>query len=82
MVVATQSIHPRAMDTNLIVQTAHEFGTPARSILPLESALAEAVRLAGEEAAVVATGSLFVAAAVRDTWMKKHHSQIAAGIHP
>ena len=78
-VIATQSIHPRAMDTGLIVQTAHEFGKPARAVLPLESALEDALRTAGKEAAVLATGSLFVAAAVRETWLKEHSSPVPAG---
>jgi len=70
-VIATRSVHPRAMDPDLIVKTAHEFGKPARAVLPLEASLEEALRVAGGEAAMVATGSLFIAAAIRETWLEK-----------
>jgi len=67
-VIATQSIHPRAMEAEKIVALAHQFGRPAQAVLPLEAALERAIELAGKDAAVVATGSLFVAAAVRQAW--------------
>ncbi len=67
--VATQSVHPRAMDAYQLVSLAHTFGCPAQAILPVEAALAAAVDLAErEEAVVVAAGSLFIAAAVRAAW--------------
>lgn len=69
-VVATQSIHPRAMDANNIVDLVHQFGLPAKAVLPLEAALAQALEFAGNDAALVATGSLFIAAATRDAWLK------------
>ena len=67
-VIATQSIHPRAMDANKLVELAHQFGVRAKAVLPLERALDTALSAAGEDAAVVVTGSLFVAAAVREVW--------------
>ncbi len=70
-VIATQSVHPRAMDTNKLVELAHQFGKPAQAVIPVEKALELALDLAGQEAAVVAAGSLFVAAAVRETWLRK-----------
>jgi dihydrofolate synthase/folylpolyglutamate synthase len=70
-VITTQSVHPRAMDAHRLAGLAQQQGgAPAQAILPLEDALAEAVRLAGSDAAVVAAGSLFIAAAVRDVWPK------------
>ena len=69
-VIATQSIHPRAMDANKLVELAHQFGVRAESVLPLEKALETALAMAGEEMIIVATGSLFIAAAVRDVWSK------------
>jgi len=67
-VIATQSIHPRAMPPEQLVALAHQFGVRARVVLPLEAALTEALQLAGSEALVLATGSIFVAAAVRSAW--------------
>jgi dihydrofolate synthase/folylpolyglutamate synthase len=47
-VIATQSIHPRAMDANKLVELAHQFGKPAKAILPIEDALAATLDIAGE----------------------------------
>jgi dihydrofolate synthase/folylpolyglutamate synthase len=69
-VIATQSIHPRAMEAQKLVELAHQFGVPAQAVLPLEKALETALEWAGSEAVVLATGSLFVAAAVREAWQK------------
>ena len=69
-VIATQSIHPRAMDANKLVELAHHFGVISQAVVPVELALEKALELAGEEAAVVAAGSLFVAAAVREAWYR------------
>lgn len=66
--VATQSVHPRAMDANKLVELAHQFGVRAQSVLPLEAAFHTARSLAGENSVLVAAGSLFIAAAVREVW--------------
>ncbi len=67
-VVATQSFHPRAVDTAVLVELAHRYGKPAKAVVPVEDALEEAIRMAEGEAIVLAAGSLFVAAAVRQSW--------------
>lgn len=72
-VIATQSVHPRAMEAGKLVDLAHQFGCPAKAVLPVEEALSYALSLAGEENAVVATGSLFVAAAARFAWQQLSH---------
>lgn len=69
-VIATQSTHPRAMEAEKIVEMAHQFGVPAQAVLPVEAALLSALDLAGDESVVVATGSLFIAAAVRHAWFE------------
>ena len=69
-VVATQSIHPRALEPGKLVELAHQFGVPAQAVIPVEDALLKALELADQEAAIVATGSLFLAAAVRELWMR------------
>lgn len=68
-VIATQSVHPRAMEAEKIVDLAHQAGCPAQAIVPLEAALVHALKLAGNQCAVVAAGSLFVAAATRQAWI-------------
>lgn len=70
-VIATESIHPRAMNADQLVDLAHRFGRPAQKILPIEKAVDHALELAGDEIAIVAAGSLFVAAAVRDIWEQR-----------
>jgi len=71
LVVATQSIHPRAMSANKLVELAGQYGKTAQSVLPIELALEKALELAQPDAGVVAAGSLFVAAAVREAWHRK-----------
>ena len=69
-VINTESIHPRAMRVIELVELAHRFGKPTLAILPVERALIEALRIAGNESAVLAAGSIFIAAAVRENWKK------------
>jgi folylpolyglutamate synthase/dihydropteroate synthase len=84
MVIATQSVHPRAMLAARLVEIAQQFGLPAEAVVPVEKALpaalkaAEAIKAAAAikntgkgRAVVLAAGSLFVAAAVRDIWKKQ-----------
>ncbi len=67
-VITTKSIHPRAIDPQLLVDKAHQFGKPAQAFQTVEKALAEALRLAESESVILATGSLFVAAGIRAAW--------------
>jgi len=66
-VITTQSIHPRAIDAFKLVEYAHRCGRSAEAIVPIEEALVKAVEEAGEESVVLITGSVFVAAAARET---------------
>jgi dihydrofolate synthase/folylpolyglutamate synthase len=72
-VVATQTIHPRALEPNKLVELAHQFGTPAVAVIPVEEALDKARELAEQDAAIVAAGSIFLAAAVREVWQRRNH---------
>lgn len=67
-VIATQSDHPRAMDAEKLVELAHRFGCRAKAVIPIQKAVESALDLAGDEAVVLAAGSLFVASAVREIW--------------
>jgi len=67
-VIATQSIHPRAMEPEKLADLARQHGVPSQAVLPLEAALQQAIASAGNDALVLATGSLFIAAAVRSAF--------------
>ena len=65
-VITTQSVHPRAYDAVELVDMVHRSGRAAKAIVPVEDALAEALREAGSEAVVLIAGSVFIAAAARE----------------
>jgi len=67
-VIASESLHPRAMEAEKIVNLAHQFGRPAVVVKPIENALKYALQQAGPDTAVIVAGSMFVAAAVRELW--------------
>ena len=67
-VIATQSTHPRSIDAQEIVDLAHRFGRAAQAILPIEKAMMAAIDEAGQESVILVTGSIFIAAAARDSW--------------
>ena len=68
--VATESNHPRALDAKMLVELAHKHGVKASVVLPLENALYKAIELADGEAAIIATGSIFIAAGVKEVFTK------------
>ena len=85
-VIITQSVHPRAAEGAMLVEMAHRFGCPAQTILPAEAAFAHAIQLAGQDAAIVVAGSLFIAAAARAAWSDKKsppqaHSSPSGGVN-
>lgn len=65
-VITTQSIHPRAIEAEKLVEMAHRSGRSAEAITPIPDALSMALEEAGHEAVVLITGSIFVAAAARE----------------
>lgn len=68
-VIATQSIHPRAMSPARLVGLARPFGVPVMDVPTVEQALDEALQAAGEAALVLVTGSIFVVAGIREAWI-------------
>lgn len=66
IVVATKSEHPRAMDPDILVELAQQYGKQSIKTLSVEEGLKEAIQLAGKDAVVVVAGSIFIAAAVRE----------------
>ncbi len=70
-VVATESIHPRASNAENLVTLAHSHGVKASAVVPLEAALEKAIQQADGEAAVIAAGSIFVAAGIKEIIQRK-----------
>jgi dihydrofolate synthase/folylpolyglutamate synthase len=70
-VIATQSVHPRAIDPAVLADLAHQLGSSALVISRVEDAFEKALQLAGEDQVLLATGSIFIAAAVREEWFKR-----------
>ena len=70
-VILVKSFHPRAADPELLLQLVHRSGKPAEIIPDVVDGLEAALRLAGNEAAVLVTGSIFVAAGARIAWYKR-----------
>jgi dihydrofolate synthase/folylpolyglutamate synthase len=70
-VIATQSVHPRALDADEIVRIAEKFEIPARAIKNVTDAVDIAFESAGKTCGILATGSLFIAAAVRDYYFSQ-----------
>lgn len=68
LLIATQSYHPRAMEIDRIVETAHQFGKAVTIIPDVAEALEKAIRAAEDNMIVLAAGSIFVAAGVREAW--------------
>jgi dihydrofolate synthase/folylpolyglutamate synthase len=73
--IAVKSFHPRAMQPEKLVALAEEYHCPAQIIPDVADGFEAALHLAGEEALVLVTGSIFVAAGARIAWEKKNRSQ-------
>jgi len=71
-VVCTQSIHPRAADAYDLQKLIEPYGKPVYAEVPAEAGLAKALELAGNSKGIIATGSLFLAAATRAIWRKDY----------
>jgi len=71
MVIATKSDHPRAMDPDILVELANQFGKKAVATHSIEEALTQAEQRAGKETVILVAGSIFVAAAARETILNK-----------
>ena len=67
-VVCTQSIHPRAADAFALKSIIEPYGKPTYAEAQAEAGLAKALELAGDNNGIIATGSLFLASAIRVIW--------------
>jgi len=72
MVIATKSVHPRALEPEQIVKTAGRLGIPAETATGVEAALARALELVtSNRELVLSAGSMFVTAEVKMAWEKR-----------
>jgi dihydrofolate synthase/folylpolyglutamate synthase len=69
--IVAKSFHPRAADPGVLQQLAQPYSIPVDTIPEIVDAFAEARRLAGRDALILVTGSIFVVAAVRIAWFKQ-----------
>jgi len=69
--ICTQATHPRAMDAGELLEAAAPFGVPGEAIPNVAEALWKALDIAGEDALVLVTGSIFAAACARIAWQEK-----------
>jgi dihydrofolate synthase / folylpolyglutamate synthase len=70
-VIVTRSYHPRAMEPEKLMELVQRFGKPVKVVEAVEDALDAAIEMAGKEALVLVTGSIFVAAGARETWYNR-----------
>jgi dihydrofolate synthase / folylpolyglutamate synthase len=64
-VIVTKSIHPRSMDPSKLVAFARPHHIPCEIVTPIEAAIDSAQKYAKDNAAILVTGSIFVAAGAR-----------------
>jgi dihydrofolate synthase/folylpolyglutamate synthase len=69
-VIVTRSIHPRAASPERLAELARPYTHQVQVAASIEEALPAAFRLAQPNTLVLAAGSLFVAAAVKEIWKK------------
>ncbi len=75
IVIATQSEHPRAMDPDILVELANQFGKKAIVTHSIEDAISMAMEQAGKDTAILVAGSIFVAAAAREIILTKNSTK-------
>ncbi len=63
--IMTQSVHPRALDAETLLEMAASYGIPAEVVVSLEKAVNRAFELASEGQLILVTGSLFIVAGAR-----------------
>jgi len=70
--VVSQSVHTKAEDTEELVKLALDADFIVKGIKPIEKALAFCIEKCDTESLILAIGSVFVAAAVRNIWHNKN----------
>jgi dihydrofolate synthase/folylpolyglutamate synthase len=76
--ILTQSVHPRAIDTEALIDLAAPYGTPAEMVVPIEKAIDRAFEVSRGECLILVTGSLFIVAGVRQAYKRKQSLSIGS----
>ncbi len=66
--IVTRSFHPRAADPQQLVEEAARHNRQVSIVPAVEDALVEGLRRLDEDSLLLVTGSIFIAAAARETW--------------
>ncbi len=74
--IAAQSLHPRAMDADKILNLINAIGYKGYSYHSIKEALAKAIHLWDDSSIIIVTGSIFIAAAVREIWKNSKMDQV------
>jgi dihydrofolate synthase/folylpolyglutamate synthase len=77
-IILTRSFHPRAAEPDILAQQAQEIGLPARIVAEVADALESALQSPGDDRMILATGSIFIATAVREAWLARNGIAIAS----
>jgi dihydrofolate synthase/folylpolyglutamate synthase len=67
-IIATRSLHPRAMQPELLLEIAQQFGRPTTLAPLIEDAIEAALDLVKPDGLILVTGSVFLAGAGRAAW--------------
>jgi dihydrofolate synthase / folylpolyglutamate synthase len=70
-VIFSKSEHPKASEPEVLVELAQSLGYTTQAFTTVEEALKAALSLMDDSTALLATGSLFFAAAIKDIWENK-----------
>ncbi|GAB4501434.1 MAG: folylpolyglutamate synthase/dihydrofolate synthase family protein [Anaerolineales bacterium] len=69
--IITRSRHPRALEPEKIIETAHQAGLAYEVVTPVEAAVARGLEIARQQdALLLSAGSMFVTAAVKEILFK------------
>ena len=71
-VIVTRSYHPRAIDPEILLSMAYQFGRAGKLVDDIPEALDAALDLVAEDQLILVTGSLFVAAGAREAWFDRN----------
>lgn len=66
--ITTQSNHPRAIEAKMLMKSAHKLGKDGILVPSVEEAFKRALENWTEKSVIIATGSIFIAAAIRELW--------------
>jgi dihydrofolate synthase/folylpolyglutamate synthase len=72
LIILTKSTHPRAAEPEIIQQSLHTFSCDTIIIEDIQKALEYALGRNQKEDIILASGSVFIAAAIRELWFDKY----------